>query len=508
MADVGVSPKITEMVKYIKKPMEDDKSLYDHVSAIVDQSLTKRAKDCVNAFRFVKDTEPEPEDVIEYKQSFAKREMKLFEHSFEEIPDVGEREEEFELPLSNCYRIGYLFEKAGVGLGREEMIRVFLALKQLALECSFVNVRFWGKMFGIYGDYYIAETEYRIGEGDESPDEGDEMEILGNENYGITNNSELGDGPIEDDDLPKSTWKEPTEVQPENHHVGTNKNVYFVCNHLGESWTRLPHANPTEIVTSRRITWLLTGKLDSPIHTYPMFKGNEANYLRALIARISAGTQISPTGYFMFDNEDDEEDDEDTHQSFQMNAEFEGISPLLLADGTMSNWVHNKQYILPQGRCSWIDISKGTLNDFEDDDEDDDEEDNNLLAETGPQLLSSVSNDSQVENFPAWSAFLSSKILPKYAVALVRSNRWPGAYAISDGKMFDNIYIGWGKKYSGNCYNQEFPPPTFEEYVNIAEVTEMEDPTLEQENAFRELEENANRSADEIDNGEDDDEDE
>lgn len=43
--------------------------------------------------------------------------------------------------------------------------------------------------------------------------------------------------------------------------------------------------------------------------SYPPFPGNEANYLRAQIARISATTHISPLGYYMFEEEEEEEDE-------------------------------------------------------------------------------------------------------------------------------------------------------------------------------------------------------
>lgn len=45
------------------------------------------------------------------------------------------------------------------------------------------------------------------------------------------------------------------------------------------------------------------------IVSYPPFPGNEMNYLRAQIARISAGTQVSPAGYYMFEEEEEEEDE-------------------------------------------------------------------------------------------------------------------------------------------------------------------------------------------------------
>lgn len=51
--------------------------------------------------------------------------------------------------------------------------------------------------------------------------------------------------------------------------------------------------------------------LVSPVQvvSYPPFPGNESNYLRAQIARISAGTHISPLGFYQFDEEEEEEEE-------------------------------------------------------------------------------------------------------------------------------------------------------------------------------------------------------
>ena len=43
--------------------------------------------------------------------------------------------------------------------------------------------------------------------------------------------------------------------------------------------------------------------------SYPPFPGNEGDYLRALIARISASTIVSPQGCYMFEEDEDEEDE-------------------------------------------------------------------------------------------------------------------------------------------------------------------------------------------------------
>jgi len=65
--------------------------------------------------------------------------------------------------------------------------------------------------------------------------------------------------------------------------------LYFVA---GKQWTKLPPVTPAQIVACRKVKKLFTGKLDAPVICYPPFPGNEANYLRAQVARISAGTQV------------------------------------------------------------------------------------------------------------------------------------------------------------------------------------------------------------------------
>ena len=40
----------------------------------------------------------------------------------------------------------------------------------------------------------------------------------------------LLEGPSEEENIPKSTYKPPPEVPKEEHRTGVNKKVYFVCN--------------------------------------------------------------------------------------------------------------------------------------------------------------------------------------------------------------------------------------------------------------------------------------
>ena len=66
-----------------------------------------------------------------------------------------------------------MFEWGGVGLGREETVRIMLAMKQLLENNPLKSVRFFGKIFGRRKDYIIVEGEYKDGEApdDQEPQE-------------------------------------------------------------------------------------------------------------------------------------------------------------------------------------------------------------------------------------------------------------------------------------------------------------------------------------------------
>ena len=69
----------------------------------------------------------------------------------------------------------FFFEQAGVGINREEMIRIWLALKNLNDNHPLQHIRFWGKLFGTEQNYIVAEVEYREGEEEEEEEEENEQ---------------------------------------------------------------------------------------------------------------------------------------------------------------------------------------------------------------------------------------------------------------------------------------------------------------------------------------------
>lgn len=147
--------------------------------------------------------------------------------------------------------------------------------------------------------------------------------------------------------LPQSTYKPPPVVPKESIGTGANKFVYFVCKEPGLPWVKLPSVTPAQITAARQIRKFFKGRLDSPVVSYPPFPGNEANYLRAQIARISAGTQVSPKGFFQAGEKGGDEEDEAPHDSYEVNPDFEGIAVAEMVE-SLSTWVHHVQHILQQ----------------------------------------------------------------------------------------------------------------------------------------------------------------
>ncbi|NWS57047.1 RSH4A protein, partial [Chunga burmeisteri] len=416
-----------------------------------------------------------------------------------------ELEEEIEeTPLPNVMETAFYFEQAGIGLSKDESYHIFLALKKLISVQPIQTCRFWGKILGLEMNYIIAEVQYHEGEEEE---ETEEEEVIEEGRKGMGEVEEEDEDKEKEDQPPKSTYKPPPVIPKEENGTGANKYVYFVCNEPGKPWVKLPPVTPAQIVCARKIKKFFTGRLDAPVVSFPPFPGNEANYLRAQIARISAGTQISPIGFYQFaeeEGDEEEEGEEGGRDTYEENPDFQPLSVPEMVD-SLSTWVHHVQSILEQGRCVWINPFQKSEEEEEEEDEEEEkaEEPDEVQQEIGPPLLTPLSADEGIQNIPAWTAQPSTNLIPQYAVAILQSNRWPGAYAFASGKKFDNIYFGWGHKYSPENHTPALPPPVQAEYPSGPDVTETSDPTLEEELAFKAAREEALASAEEEEDEED-----
>lgn len=74
-------------------------------------------------------------------------------------------------------------------------------------------------------------------------------------------------------------------------------------------------------------------------------------------------------------------------------------------------------------------------------------------------------------------------------------------------RKFENIYLGYGHKYSSTNYSPPPPAQVQKEYPSGPEVTEAEDPTVEEEAALKAAQEEAMAQAEEMEEAEDEEED-
>ncbi|XP_076987507.1 radial spoke head protein 6 homolog A isoform X2 [Tamandua tetradactyla] len=384
-----------------------DLSLYEHLVNLLSKLLNQRPEDPLSILESLNRTtqwewfhpkldtlrdDPEMQPTYE----MAEKQKALFLR-----PGSGEGEQEMEEEVTetavpNVMETAFYFEQAGVGLSSDESFRIFLALKQLVEQQPIHTCRFWGKILGLSRSYLVAEVEFREGEEEGEEEEGEDMlEGGAMEAQGEEEGEEDEEKAI--DLIPKPTWKPPPVIPKEESRTGANKYLYFVCNEPGLPWTRLPHVTPLQVVQARKIKKFFTGYLDAPVLSYPPFPGNEANYLRAQIARISAATHISPLGFYQFGEEEGDEEEEGGagRDSFEENPDFEGIPVLELVD-SMANWVHHVQHILPQGRCTWVNPLQKSEEEEElgEEEEKADEGMEEVEQEVGPPLLTPLSEDA------------------------------------------------------------------------------------------------------------------
>uniref|UniRef100_A0A8C2T5W7 Radial spoke head component 4A n=1 Tax=Coturnix japonica TaxID=93934 RepID=A0A8C2T5W7_COTJA len=475
-------------------------NLYDHLVNVLIKILDERPTNPVDIFENIsKDVKADQfqkkmdtlRDEPEILPSFEPAELRKNLFLKSDAGDEEQEEETGENPLPNMMETAFYFEQGGIGLSRDETYLIFLALKKLVTVQPIQTCRFWGRILGREKNYIIAEVQYR--EGEEEEEEKEEEDVI-DEGDKETDEVEDEDEEKEKNEPPKSTYKPPPVIPKEENGTGTNKYIYFVCNEPGDPWVKLPPVTPAQIVCARKIKKFFTGRLDAPIVSFPPFPGNEANYLRAQIARISAGTHVSPLGYYRFAEEEGDEDEEGGGGDFEENPDFEPLPALEMVE-SLSTWVHHVPSILKQGRCVWFNpLQKSEEEEeAEEEEEEEKEEPEELQQEIGPPLLTPVSEDEGIQNVPAWTASVSAKLTPQYAIAILRSNRWPGAYAFACGTKFGNIYFGWGHKYSLGNLTPALPPPVQPEYPDGPEIKEATDPTVEEEQAFKAAQEEKDR---------------
>lgn len=125
-------------------------------------------------------------------------------------------------------------------------------------------------------------------------------------------------------------------------------------------------------------------------------------------------------------------------------------------------WCHENPILLKVGRCTHTEPEG--LGDEEK------EEFMNKQAEDDKveERFRAINEDNKITKLDAWTSKIVGDTQPynkiggegtlSYSIALLKSNRWPGAMTLSKGGKYCSIYIGDGIKRGVSFYNPTEPP--------------------------------------------------
>ncbi|CEG41255.1 Radial spokehead-like protein [Plasmopara halstedii] len=394
---------LEEAKAFLKKESNDGTNLYDHLSDVLLKIIVERPEGLHETFENISTLVKQeryvaPHDLTTDDQSSQvssrKKEAQTYQENYSNTAlDLLKLQTDNTMASTSKVDLldeANLFEWAGLGFSKSETFRLSLALQSLAQTIETVNLRFWGKILGRKADFYIAEGEL-------------------------------------------VQAYEPQDLEAEEGFAGVNKLTYWAMKDNGTyQWVRLPPVRCEQIVAARQLCRYVQGDLEAPISGHPPFPGLEKNFLRAQIARISAGTALSPAGYF-----------DVTEGEIAPAETFEVKSTEQLLE--LKNWTHIAKEI--NARYGRMTPMPPLLNA--------DGEEESREEETFAPPLRDISEDEplswRLDRQPATRQ-------PSVGdIAIARSLIWPGAVSIAVGKKFCNIYVGHGVKFRAEPYQLPLP---------------------------------------------------
>lgn len=424
---------------YLKKEQEGG-SVFDHLAETVLKALNEQGSDTHELFEHISDAvkvaEEKKKTAIDgagepgegaaalagaAQAEWVKSVRPLFPKKLaegEEPEDEGEPKETQDLPQEMKY-----FENAGVSIGKTATYILHCSIQKLAAKTGAEGMRFWGKICGTGGDYFIAE------------------------------------GKLEDEgELPEGI--EGAE--------GGNMYKYWVCSSPGGAWEQLGNIVPGQVVAARNIKKYFTGKLTAPVCGYPPFSmklpsgeietWQESHLLRAQIARISAACTIVPEGIF---DESEKGDDGVTMTPAEVDEEAASKAGDTDTLADLANWRHAVLEVNKLGRCL---PEPEVLND-------DGEPIVNPDAPEQKQAVLPILEADYCDNQGS-SAGGVWTVRKCNSVTAVRNLNWPGAVSLGwapiagtpNAWKYANIYVGYGTKFLSKAYTPPPPPPIQSEY--------------------------------------------
>ena len=318
-----------------------------------------------------------------------------------------------------------LLSWSGVGLGRELAGQITASLQTLAASHpEYKSIRFWGRIFGVQRDYYIAEG------------------------YLAKHAKPKFSKPAQ-----PGLWQYAAAKRDVEKVVHHNRFRYHVCHRIGDTWALLPDLLYSHIVSAQKIKKLVSGDLGAAISSFPIFPGTEANYLRAQIARISSEALFAPAGHIV--KNDAPEGQEDQTASIDVSPEFgEGPGAEALADA--GGWSHAYPPLpgddtVPEPPGDGEEEEAAPLPDIE------------LGAAQESEKIACKASCPSYDHRP---------------VVQCSSLTWPGALTSSCGSAVAMIYLGYGfKRQQGASgvvsFCVQLPPNVLEDAKDVEEKDDL-----------------------------------
>jgi len=288
----GATPTFESAKAFMMKDT-DGSNLYDHMTQTLLRVLNEQPEDPSKRFSSIsnsalqegfafKDSDAIAAQKSKHEESArgARRECStsLISLAGKDNSDDGSSLDDFEL-----------LELAGISVGGSQGHQLAWSIQDLTALPEVKSARFWGKILGTSGDYYIAEA---------------------------TPTSVTG--------YPSSEF---------DLESAANQSNFYVSSSPGGAWTKLPAVRTSTVDGSRKIKKYLTGKLDAAINSYPKFPGSEADLLRAQIHRIASAATLAPAGWY----------------NVQDEAVVAGEQENVAADAL--SWVHRHVELAENGRA-------------------------------------------------------------------------------------------------------------------------------------------------------------
>eukprot|EP00485_Elphidium_margaritaceum_P003177 CAMPEP_0202688172 /NCGR_PEP_ID=MMETSP1385-20130828/3703_1 /ASSEMBLY_ACC=CAM_ASM_000861 /TAXON_ID=933848 /ORGANISM="Elphidium margaritaceum" /LENGTH=536 /DNA_ID=CAMNT_0049343079 /DNA_START=46 /DNA_END=1656 /DNA_ORIENTATION=+ len=456
--------------KIVEEKPENAYDLFENISLRIKQSKLDDASSNANGIQQLRIDETERQQIkanIDRVLSAygrtpdSKPNSNLEEDDAVEDAQNEEQNQAEPIDVTKCadiLRYEQMLKYAGISFDDEELYQLQCACVQLirARGSDIANTRFWGKVHGTRQDYYIVEAKLNA--------------------------------------YPEAAESVP--AQQEQPGQGVNEFVYFVCTDLeSASWTQLEDVSPEQIKKSREIYRLFTGDLSAQVGGRQHFEWNEAQLLRAQIARISCATVVAPAEYYQAAAEEEEENS----FAVQLNEEF---VPAEDGGASTDGWVHSRAHLRLEGRLQkWVEPENEDANEAETEEKTESQPTAESLEEQVP-ILQSLSNDTSAELVPpanssdadngddevdnaesrkCWFIRELNKNMP-YQIVVVNNKLWGGAKTVyvANSKTFVNIYVGNGQKYRGQYYTPKAPAVIQSQYNEFKEV-ETANPDNEEE---------------------------